>query len=156
MSIKSRLDDARVLYSDGHREGALLSVLIAVAATSRRRYPNGTFGDKEAFTRFVGEEMLTVTGRVQNYNVAFRGQMMPLQDLLYKFVRCELAHEAELPADIVFERGDHLRVKVEPARITFSDVLIDGLALAVEQAPENADLFPKPEERPTTSPDTHS
>jgi hypothetical protein len=138
MSVKERLDDARILYDNNRREGALLSVLIAVAATSRKRYPQRTLTDRDAFTRFVGEEMLTITRVVQNFNVNYRGQMRPLQDFLYKFVRCQLAHEAELPADIIFVPGSGLQVSVEPIRIVFSDVLIDGLARAVEKAPENA------------------
>jgi hypothetical protein len=57
MSIKDRLDDARMLFSQGRRDGALLSVLVAVAATSRRRYPRATIRrDKEAFIRFLLDE----------------------------------------------------------------------------------------------------
>ena len=141
MSITARLDDARVLYAHGLREGALLSVLIAVAATSRKRYPKGVMSDRQAFTGFVGEEMKSITGRVENFNVQFRGKMTPLQDLLYEFVRCKLAHEAELPEDIAFQPGENLRVQCGEDRIVFSDALIDGLAHAVEQAPENVGLF---------------
>jgi hypothetical protein len=54
MSIRDRLDDARVLYANGRRDGALLSALIAVAATSRRRYHDAT--DRQAFIRFLLDE----------------------------------------------------------------------------------------------------
>jgi len=56
MSIRERLDDARILFAQGRRDGALLSVLIAVAATSRRRYPRTTMRDDEAFIRFLLDE----------------------------------------------------------------------------------------------------
>lgn len=57
MSIKDRLDDARILFSQGRRDGALLSVLVAVAATSRRRYPKSLIRrDREAFIRFLLDE----------------------------------------------------------------------------------------------------
>jgi len=135
MSIKNRIKDAQILYANGQREGALLSVLIAVAATSRRRYLKDK--DKEAFTKFVGEEMKTITGHVTNYSIKFRNEVMPLQNLLYKFIRCELAHEAQLPEDIIFEPGSSLKVSVTDECITFSDVLIDGLCRAVCNAPEN-------------------
>ena len=145
MSVKDRLEDARILYANGRKEGALLSVLVAVAATSRKRYPKGTMKDSDAFTKFVGEEMRTITGCGENLNIQFRGNMMPLQDLLYKYMRCELAHEAELPEDIIFEPGRSLRVEVTDKQVIFSDRLLEGLSRAVAMAPENADVFGKAE-----------
>lgn len=97
--------------------------------------------DKKAFTIFVGEEMQTITGIVRNFSVKFRGQMMPLQDLLYKYIRCSLAHEATLPKDVRFERTKELKVSVTHDCITFSDGLIDGLARAVHNARENQAEF---------------
>lgn len=38
MSLFARLDDAQVLYEQGRLHGALLSLLVAIAATSRKRY----------------------------------------------------------------------------------------------------------------------
>ena len=140
MSVRDRLDDARVLYASNRRTGALLSALIAVAATSRKRYPRDTMGDGEAFKRFLHDEMATLTP-ARNFRVKFRGALIPLEDLLYHVVRCELAHEAELPEDVVFQPGANLSVRVDPDRITFSDALINRLANVVQQAAENADVF---------------
>jgi hypothetical protein len=70
MSIKERLDDARILESENRYSGALLMRLVALAATSRRRYPRakasrprkGTEGaqksDREAFCAFVNDDVL--------------------------------------------------------------------------------------------------
>ena len=140
MGIKDRIVDAQILYANGRKEGALLSVLIAVAATSRKRYPSGTKKDSDAFTSFLAEELPKVTGII-NWNVNFRYNMILLQDLLYKFVRCNLTHEAELPEDIVFEEGNTLKVCVEDNKITFSDYLIDVLATVVRNAEENSSEF---------------
>src|SRR6266850_699562 len=66
MSVTDRIDDARVLYSQGRRHGSLLAVLIAVTATARTRFPPTTpsrtdpskpMGDIEAFTTFLHEEL---------------------------------------------------------------------------------------------------
>jgi len=146
MSIKNRIKDAQILYANGQEEGALLSVLIAVAATSRKRYPRDKMSDKDAFIKFVGEEMKTITGCVQNFNIKFRNKVMPLQNLLYKFIRCELAHEAQLPEDIIFEPGNSLKVSVTDNCITFSDGLIDGLCRAVCNATENKDELTQSQE----------
>ena len=55
MSIKNRIRAAQILYVNGQREGALLLVLIAVAATSRKRYPKERTKDREALTSFLGK-----------------------------------------------------------------------------------------------------
>jgi hypothetical protein len=140
MSVRDKIVDAQLLYANGRKEGALLSVLVAVAATSRKRYPLGTKKDGDAFTSFLGEELTKVL-RIGTYNVKFRSEMITLQDLLYKFVRCNLTHEAILPNDIIFEKGDTMKVSVDDNKITFSDRLIEILAQTVCNAEENKDEF---------------
>ena len=140
MSIRDKIVDAQLLYANGRKEGALLSVLVAVAATSRKRYPLGTKSDGDAFTSFLAEELPKVI-RVGQFNVKFRNKMITIQDLLYKYIRCNLSHEAELPEDIKFEKSDGLSVNVEDDCITFSDKLIDVLATVVGNAEENCGLF---------------
>ncbi|MCO6438561.1 MAG: hypothetical protein J5J06_15830 [Phycisphaerae bacterium] len=199
MSIRARIEDAVVLWHTGRREGALLSALVAAAATSRKRYPkgrhaydrrrslvrraiNGLFGrgsktnaapphkpnvsdihgnmemgkywpssdkenrlkkprgDRVAFTQFVHDEMRLIGGP-ENFNLKFRGEMWPLQELLYTFIRCELAHEAGIPRDIVFEPGDQFSICVTDEQLTLPEILVDRIASAVRLAPENASDF---------------
>jgi hypothetical protein len=52
MTIADRLTDADVLWASGRREGALLSVLVAVAAASREEWPD-VKDDKMRFCRFL-------------------------------------------------------------------------------------------------------
>lgn len=54
MSITDRLRDADLLREHGRHEGALLSTLVAVAATARQVYPQD--GDGEAFRRFLRDQ----------------------------------------------------------------------------------------------------
>lgn len=96
--------------------------------------------DREAFTKFMRDEMPNIA-RVQNFNVKFRGNMITLEELFYAFVRCELAHEATLPTDIRFVQTDRQYVKVDDNYVEFSDGWLDSIANAVQNAPENADLF---------------
>lgn len=140
MSVIDRLDDAQVLYESGRPTGALLSLLVATAATSRKRYPRPT-GDREAFTRFVNDELVAITGsccniRFENLSIEYRGEMRPFQDLLYQFVRCELAHEGTIPADVVFVRDEGLLLKGGDT-LVLNEVLLQGLANAILSAPEN-------------------
>lgn len=99
--------------------------------------------DGEAFTKFLGEEIRVVTGGVVQgqFKIKLRGRIQSLENLLYKYVRCELAHRACIPFDVRFRACDLLRFEVSETGITFSHKLIDGLYNAVVNAPENADLF---------------
>lgn len=58
MSIKTRIEDASILLEMDRKEGALLAALVAVAATSRKRYPDrDAILDGKAFETFVSEEL---------------------------------------------------------------------------------------------------
>jgi hypothetical protein len=94
VTISDRIEDANFLWQNNRKEGALLSVLIAVAAAASAKYP--TLRDRERFEKYV-QESLNV-----RFSVEFRGEMHPLEGVFYKFLRCELVHEGGLPQDIKF------------------------------------------------------
>jgi hypothetical protein len=94
VTILDRIEDANLLWRNGRKEGALLSVLIAVAAAATSKYP--TLGDRERFEKYVRESSNV------RLSVEFRGDIHPLETVFYKFLRCELVHEGGLPQDIKF------------------------------------------------------
>ena len=159
MSIRARVEDAIALYAAGRPEGALLSVLVAVAATSRRRRPMHTpsarkpgkeMGDGETFEAFLGEEMINVC-RVRNFNVQSRGKMHRLEHVFYRWLRCELAHAATLPRDVMFrtEPSTSRSIQIDTTTgIALSHGWLDGLVDIVVHAPENRDQFGEPRELP--------
>ena len=57
MSVRARIDDAKALYGAHRIEGCLLLLLVAVAATSRKRYPKTRMNDGDAFKTFLHDEM---------------------------------------------------------------------------------------------------
>jgi len=116
-------------------------LLVAIAATSRKRYPKGAMSDGEAFKKYLHDEMKTLTGCTQNFNLKFRGEMRPLEDVLYHFVRCELAHEGTLPRDFILEDSPGFSVNVTEVAVTFSKGLLDGLFRVVVLSLENKDDF---------------
>jgi hypothetical protein len=150
MSIKARLEDAIVLWDQGRREGAWTLVLIAAAATSRKRYPR-PMKDNESFKRFIGDiEGTIVSGQ---YPWAPMEPIMfgevSMADIIYEHMRCNLVHEAEF----------HLRVALSESRIIngmvgaehridqtneLPDFWVIHLALAVRHVPENASEFGTP------------
>lgn len=57
MSIRERLEDARILASASRQAGAFIQVLIAAAATSKKRYPSAMWDDGDAFKNFIYDEL---------------------------------------------------------------------------------------------------
>ena len=92
--IRSRIDDAILLWEKGRHEGAFLNALIAVAAIARKRYPKTK--DREAFEQFLKDSH---TARL---SVEYRGECYPIEHIFYKWLRCHLVHEGEIPIDIQF------------------------------------------------------
>jgi hypothetical protein len=66
MSVRDRLEDARVLFAAGRRQGAFVAVLIAAAATSRKQYSREEWDDNESFRNFIHDEMGVITGGPKN------------------------------------------------------------------------------------------
>jgi len=147
MSVRERLEDARVLTANDCPEGAFIQVLIAAAATSRKRYPKNEWDDNESFRNFIYDEMGVITG-VAKYGVVlpFQGRDTPLEDILYSHLRCQLLHEGAMPHSIVFtepqlEEGQSLAVLQLSNPLGFPPAWIDQLATAVWLAPENDNLW---------------
>jgi len=112
--IQARVADAGVLWAAGRRESALLLGLVALA--SRARAEHRHIGDREAFTAYIRQ----LHG--WTISVEYRGQQVDTDQLLYKWLRCELVHAGSLPPDIQFD--DSLG---QPG---------DGLAIRAGGAPE--------------------
>lgn len=94
MSVHDRVLDADALWAAGRHEGALLSILVAVSAQARAEYP--TLGDGDAFRTFLGRH------HGWSISVEHRGRQVEIDQMFWKWLRCELADTAKLPPDISF------------------------------------------------------
>jgi hypothetical protein len=163
MSVRARIDDAEVLWKAGRLEGAVIQVLIAVAATVRKRYPK-PIPDSAAYKKFILDEIGKITnGPTKNVDFYFDGRHhVPLQDIVYAFIRCGLVHEGSLPPTIKLTqpviRVDGKPFGRSPSGTPYHGKLFNHLALydvtgfpigwiwnlirVVAEAPENADGFP--------------
>lgn len=165
MSVRERIEDAKLLWSLDRKEGAFIMILIAAAATARKRYPMPPKGvksvpkgqrprpgeyadDATAFKTFLLEEMDKITGGMK-YNVAFpfRGKdKVPLEDILYVHLRCHMVHEGCTPPSITFTEPV-VKDGESWSRLTLTDPLglpefwLWNIARVVAQAPENRNLF---------------
>ncbi len=130
------------LWQNNHFEGALLSVLIAIAATARLRFPDrNKIKDKEAFEKFLNE-----SSRIKT-EVEFRGECRPIENIFYKWLRCELVHEGSIPPDIKFIPSKEPDVRMIRAggapeyTLRLSDNWFQHLVRIVVQSPENEGVF---------------
>ena len=145
MSIRDRIEEAVLLYKNARPTGALLEILVAVAGTSRKRWPRQKFpamGDREAFVRFLKEQRSKVMpwGDVR---FTLSGKEWLLEDFLYEAMRCHLQHEGELPSHITFGGPRAPQFSFQKDHVVIGDQFLDDLARAVIGAKENANLFPE-------------
>ena len=119
MTIREQVEDASFLAQNGRYVGALTTLMLAVAASSRRTFPKGTksrekpkeeMSDREAFTLFLGGRIRKILlgdygapdEGTSGIAVGFRQAQHDVAFILYKYYRCELVHDGELPEDVEF------------------------------------------------------
>jgi hypothetical protein len=182
MSICEQVEDAAFLAQHGRYVGALTILVLAVAASSRRTFPKGMqsieeptkeMSDREAFTLFLGGRIRKILfgdfGGPDAGNsgilVPFRGKKHDVAYVLYKFYRCELVHDGELPEDVEFTAPEvgipqGLNIENQGIRVSISagekmvldygwiDLLIKAVVNARCNGPEfgiqHYDLIPLP------------
>ena len=140
MSIRRRVEDALFLYQNERYEGAFLNALVAVAATARREDPTRSLGDRECFETFLNNKWRGVI------KVEFRGELHTIQRIFYKWFRCNLIHEGELPIDVQFIKIDDMTVRAGGAPeyiLKISHGWIHWLIDSVINAPCNVNEFKK-------------
>jgi hypothetical protein len=148
MSVKARLEDAMVLWDLGRKEGAWALVLIAAAATSRKRYPK-PMKDNQSFKTFIRDVQGTII--LGDYPtpamgpIAFAG--VPMEDVIYEHMRCNLVHEGELHPNVALSEskvamGNMLGAELRVGAVNeLPDFWVIHLAKAVRLVPENAAEF---------------
>jgi hypothetical protein len=159
MSIAQRVEDAEFLWASGRFEGAFLSALIAFAATSRRLQPLPQTPDTSPQTPPDNSRRITDSKAFQDLfreqfgsgiGVSFRGRMVPLGRLFYKWLRCELVHQGGLPAGLQIDAEDTdglftLTLR-EDLPLAIPSTWYHSLIISVIGHPINADEFPQQEQ----------
>jgi hypothetical protein len=141
MGIRNRVEDAELLWREDRAEAALLMALVAASATARRKYPEHKDGE--------GFERLLLDAHTWRLSLEFRGEQVPVERLLWKWLRCELVHEAGLPVDIALAPVDGrggLSARAGGApdyELHLSEAWLHHMLDVVICDPINRDLFPE-------------
>ncbi|QET03910.1 hypothetical protein FOB72_17220 (plasmid) [Cupriavidus pauculus] len=161
MTIADRVDDARFLRAAGRPVASLAMYMIAVAASSRRRFPlkspsvaepTKTMGDGEAFRLFIGGRLNDILFLRRNrgtvgesgVSVAWKGEQRDVAWLLYKYYRNGLLHDGALDMNAQFASGGArgtLDITVKSDTVAFGEGLLDLLDLSVVDARCNGEEF---------------
>ena len=119
MSIREQVEDAKFLAENGKYVGALTHLMLAIAASAKRIFPEGTkslqepkkkMPDQESFCLFLGGRLRQVLfGFIGSPELAsagvslmFREEKYDLAVLIYKFYRNSLIHQGKLDEDVEF------------------------------------------------------
>jgi|SRR5215213_5447832 len=143
--IVRRIQKAEKDYAEGDYENALIQALIAVAATSAARYPN--LGDRVRFEKLLAKDFgpnlgSNVAIKGGFIKVSYKGQLHTVEHIFYKFLRCELLHEADVPPDIEFvDPATGILFAPRGSTLVMGYHLIESLIRVVKKAPENACFF---------------
>lgn len=92
-SPQDRIDDALALWQAGRREGAFLLAIVAVVVRAREDFPK-PMREGESFRRYIESIFPT------RISVEYRGKLWPIEDVFYKWFRCEIVHGPGLPVDV--------------------------------------------------------
>lgn len=154
-----RIQGARELWRTGDKENAAILIFVATAGISRIRYPSDTYKDWEAFTKFIRDEIATITNGAAPKPLTFptKNWKLPvvmnlfgvkerkgatLEQIIYGVWRCMTIHEARWPDEVYLTETQTdteycQTIEILPdGKMGLPEVWILGLADAVEYAVE--------------------
>lgn len=116
MSIKSTIDSAKLLASNGMHNDALTLVLLAISASSRKEFSKAQIPtDNAAFKKFflinlnqmAHNDGITREEPIHGFEYTSLGKSSSrtthsLEEIIYEQYRCSLVHEGDLPNDVFF------------------------------------------------------
>ena len=160
MSIKEQVEDAVKLAQAGRRHSALVLLLIAIGASSRRMFTKAQVpGDGDAFRQFLGGRLQKILFGVDlgpdfpansGVLINLNGKPIDLAQALYKFVRNGVVHEGEITTEVEFEDaapvtgimlGGSVNIHMVNGKLRFGNGWLEALVTVISRARCNAREF---------------
>ncbi len=143
MSIPDKVNNALNHYFKGEISDSLEQCMIAADASARKMYK--ALNNKERMEKFFLEYMEIITGVgirliiAKNLKLGHgQNETETLESILYKYIRCNLLHEAEISDKITFSENTF---GCADEKFTFPKTLPVGICFAVMACPNNSSLW---------------
>lgn len=133
--IGKRIDECLGKLNDGDGENAFIQLSLAIEGTSKLAYPKLT-GSAQRNKQFIKDSMPFVfwslingtpsTSKSFSFMTDNNGikKEIPLEDVMYKLLRCSLVHEAAMPDTVEFTKESYIANRdgkiILPLAIIFS------------------------------------
>lgn len=101
MNMQWIYDDAIFLKENGRLKGCLCLLLCLVDALAAKHSPEKT-NNKERYCCYL-KKKLVEAGLNESYRIEEQGRLVHLSEIIYKYFRCFLVHEADTRDDEMYE-----------------------------------------------------
>lgn len=137
MAISARVQEALIKIQEHDVDNAIIQLSIAVDATAKKMYPRQK--NWQRIKSFLMEKRAfiwwSLLNGVPNSNGEFclsftNKGYVSIEEIIYKYIRCSIIHEGELPTSITFDYVEYFKVN-EDSSIIFPVVYLETILLAV-------------------------
>ncbi|MDD8058716.1 hypothetical protein [Shewanella metallivivens] len=136
-SISRRIQSAIDALHRKNAEEALLNLIAALDKTAKLTYPKTKrVGDRiKAFIEANEEIIHAVSNNPLRGKIVFGDMTFP--EIVYKYIRCSIAHEGELDARLVLHNNQFFKVGDDGVSLELPVSYVIGLIVVVIVAPIN-------------------
>lgn len=143
MSIPDKVNNSLKYYFNGDISNSLEQCMIAADASARKMYK--ALDNRKRMEKFFFEYMEIITGVgirmivAKNLRLGSSGEETEtLESILYKYIRCNLLHEAEISDKIIFSENTF---GCTDDKFTFPKTLPVGICFTVLACQNNSSLW---------------
>ncbi|WP_312095496.1 hypothetical protein [Aminipila sp.] len=145
MAVSERVQEALIKLEEQDFDNALIQLSIAVDGTARKMYPNLKNAHRiksfmKAKRAFIWWTLLNgLPDSDTEFCLSFSDKgYVSIEDIMYKYIRCSLLHEGEMPPNITFDNVNYFKVNADSSLILPVGYLYSILWAVISSA-ENRD-----------------
>lgn len=124
MAISDRVHEGLLKIDEHDIDNALIQLSIAVDATAKKMYPKQKIGQR--IRSFLAEKRDFIWWSLLNGLPNANGEFclsfadkgyVSIEEIMYKYIRCSLLHEGEMPTSITFDYVEYFKVNADSSLI---------------------------------------
>lgn len=124
MAVSDRVQEALVKIKKHDIDNALIQLSIAIDATAKKMYPHRKNAQRikgflQAKRSFIWWCLLNgIPNANGEFCLSFANKgYVPIEDIMYKYIRCSVLHEGKIPDNITFSYVEYIRVNADGSLI---------------------------------------